>query len=361
MVTLLSPLEVLNALDDRFLLDVRSPSEFERGHIPGSINLPLFTDEERAHVGLTYKTEGREQATLLGLEYVGPKMRGFGETMMSLAKEKPLTFCCWRGGMRSQSMAWLATQLGLNVGRLLGGYKAFRRLLLDGLEQTRPIIILGGKTGSGKTKILHALKEHGETVIDLERHAHHKGSSFGALGELPQPTQQQFENEVGLEWFRASQDTVVWMENESRCVGKRTIPQPLWLQMRQAPVIDLQVPKEHRIAILMEDYGEQPPEGLEAAMERIDRRLGPQHFKRAVQALHDGQLEQCCEILLDHYYDKMYGRGLNRRESKVVSVEHKTQEMTTIVDRVIAVKHELLADGLRLFEETSTHEANVSS
>ncbi len=343
MITRLSALDVLHSFEQWLLVDVRSPSEFERAHIPGATNLPLFSDEERARVGLCYKTEGREQATLLGLELVGPKMRQLGETMLSLAQEKPLLFCCWRGGMRSQSMAWLAAQVGLRVGRLLGGYKAFRRVILDGLEQTRPVVILGGKTGSGKTKILQALRERGEVVLDLEHHAHHKGSSFGSLGEQPQPTQPQFENAIGLEWLQADEHTVVWLENESRCVGKRTIPKALWMQMRQAPVIDLQVPKSHRIDILMEDYGSLPLEGLEDAVHRIGKRLGPQHLKDALDSLHQNNLQDCCSILLDHYYDKMYGRGLSKREAPVFLLSHDTQDMDTVVSDLLQLKKKIVA------------------
>ncbi|NBW62949.1 MAG: tRNA 2-selenouridine(34) synthase MnmH, partial [Synechococcaceae bacterium WB4_1_0192] len=170
------------------VVDVRAPAEFAQGHIPGARNLPLFSDEERAAVGTTYKQQGRTAAVQLGLELVGPKLAALGQSLSSWSSEangQPLRLHCWRGGMRSGSVAWLADSLDLPVLLLEGGYKAYRRWVLEQLLLPWPIHLLGGRTGTGKTDLLLALERRGVAVLDLEGLAHHRGSSFGNLGLPP--------------------------------------------------------------------------------------------------------------------------------------------------------------------------------
>lgn len=322
------------------LVDVRTPSEYERGHIPGAYNVPLFSDEERARVGLCYKIEGRTSAILLGLELVGPKMRDLAEQMNALATAHlPMLLYCWRGGMRSESMAWLLSRFGGQVFRLQGGYKAFRQTVLTEMELPRKFLLLGGKTGSGKTKLLRMLQACGEPVIDLEALAHHKGSSFGMLGESAQPSQQQFENELGTRLATHALSEVIWLENESRCIGQVTIPVSLWEQMSCGPVVDLQVPKEQRIRYLVEVYGGYEKTHLRESIVRIQSRLGPQHAQEALLALEEGKLESCCDILLQHYYDKMYGRGRDRkRELLWIAVDHQERQDDDVVRELLEIR-----------------------
>ena len=148
---------------ERIVLDVRSPGEFTQGHIPGALSFPLFSDAERAQVGTTYKQVGKEEAMELGLEIVGPKMANFVKEAKKLAPERRLAVHCWRGGQRSGSMAWLFRQAGFDVVTLVGGYKAYRNFVLEGFQNTPlKLVVLGGRTGSGKTKILHELLDMGE-------------------------------------------------------------------------------------------------------------------------------------------------------------------------------------------------------
>lgn len=194
-------IEEFIALRDRFpVFDVRTPAEYDKGHIPGAHNLPLLSDVERALVGTTYHKAGREAAILEGLEYVGPKMRQMVETVQHATESKTVMLHCWRGGMRSKSVGWLLNTYGYKVFLLTGGYKAFRHYVLQSFEIPRNIIILSGHTGSGKSDVLEHLQHLQEQVIDLEGLAHHKGSAFGGLGELPQPSQQQFENQLAFQW-----------------------------------------------------------------------------------------------------------------------------------------------------------------
>ena len=181
------------------LIDTRSEKEYEKAHIPGAVNIPILNNEHRHIVGTIYKEEGRQAAVMKGFELVGPLFKEKMEMALQLAEGREVFVYCWRGGMRSNILAWLLKMAGLRVTLLQGGYKAFRNYLLPILDVEYKIIILGGQTGSGKTEMLSLLKSAGEQVIDLEHLASHKGSAFGLLGMPEQPSQEQFENMLALE------------------------------------------------------------------------------------------------------------------------------------------------------------------
>src|SRR5437868_4963839 len=141
------------------MIDVRSPAEFEKGHIPGAINLPLFNNEERAIIGTLYKQKGKEQAVLAGLDIVGPKMSALVSESKKIAANNEVLVHCWRGGMRSGSFCWLLNTVGINASTLKKGYKGYRDHVLKSFEKNFQLIILGGETGSGKTEILKFIKE----------------------------------------------------------------------------------------------------------------------------------------------------------------------------------------------------------
>lgn len=295
------------------VIDVRTPAEFAHGHIPGAINIPLFSNEERAVVGTLYKQQGKQPAILKGLEFVGPRMAEIAATASSHAAGNTLYIHCWRGGMRSGSVAWLMEAYGLKVYTLKGGYKSFRHFALGQFSRPLQLMVLGGKTGSGKTDILAQLKQCGEQVIDLEKLACHKGSAFGALGEVTPPTQEQFENELAMALFLTDPLKRTWLEDESRLIGKKVIPNGLWEQMRDAPVSYIELPPEERVHYLVREYGKFPLQLLKESIERISRRLGPQHAKQALLSLDAGDLRATCEICLK-YYDKSYNYGIEQRQ-----------------------------------------------
>ena len=299
---------------DAPIVDVRSPGEYQQGHIPGAHNLPLFTDAERAAVGTTYKQEGRQSAVQLGLELVGPKLATIAAALQAIPApgKTALGIHCWRGGMRSASVAWLAGTLDLPVVLLEGGYKRFRHWVLAAMEKPRPLLVLGGRTGTGKTDLLLELQRRGAAVVDLEGLANHRGSSFGGLGLPPQPTNEHYENLLAFALSQCPSPGPLWVEAESAQVGRCRIPAGLWAQMGQAPAVEIQRPMDERVERLVAVYGALGQQPLREATERIARRLGPQRTALALGAIDQSDWAEACRQMLD-YYDRCYDHDLGRR------------------------------------------------
>lgn len=296
------------------LLDVRSPSEFTQGHIPGAVSFPLFTNEERAEVGTLYKRLGKEAAVKLGLKFVGPKLSSFIEIAESLAiPNKRFRLYCWRGGMRSSSLAWLLETAGFECFVLEGGYKIFRRWALEQFTKTYSFLVLGGLTGSGKTDLLHHLEKLHEQIIDLEKLARHSGSSFGHLGHPKQPSTEHFENGLAYHLSLLDINTPIWIEDESRMIGTCHIPEGIWTQMRHARLLWIECSKEERIERLLQAYGNHAPNSLIRATERLSKKLGEVRMKQAVQHIQNCDLEKALSVILD-YYDQAYLYSCKRRE-----------------------------------------------
>ncbi len=291
------------------ILDVRTPAEFAAGHIPGACNLPLFTDQERAEVGTLYVRTGRDQAVLRGLEFVGPRMADMVRRAGELAAGREIFVYCWRGGMRSGSVAWLLETAGLKVSLLEGGYKAWRRSF-EVLLRENPwrFVMLGGPTGCGKTELLHRIGALGCQVLDLEGLASHRGSAFGALGQRPQPTTEHFINLLNSAFRAFSSSRPVWCEGESLLVGHVFIPQMLYDLMRTGIVVGIDMESGERLDRLEVDYGDFPKEELAAAFGRISRRMGPEKVKLAQERLDGGDVRGAAALALD-YYDKAYARS----------------------------------------------------
>lgn len=297
--------------------DVRTPAEFAQGHIVGAHNIPLFSNEERVQVGTTYKQQGREEAILLGFDLTGSKWSGFIKQALEIAPDKKIALHCWRGGMRSGAMAWALNLYGFDVFPLEGGYKKYRRWVLDRFEDKYNLLILGGMTGSGKTRILHELQKAGEQVIDLEDLAQHQGSSYGTMNKLVQPTQEQFENDLATQLYQIDKEKSLWLEDESITIGKRFIPNGLWHQMRAARVISVKVPLASRVKFLVDEYGKLDKDFLSECTERIWKRLGPEQAKNAVNAIAEGRMSDFILIVLV-YYDKAYRSGLSKRPPETI-------------------------------------------
>jgi len=208
-------------------VDVRAPAEFRRGHIPGAHSIPLFGDETRALIGTLYKQSGKDAAVRRGVELIAPTMNLLIEQYHAVAPTKEIRLYCARGGMRSSSIAQMLTLLGFRVHLLQGGYKAYRNFVGELFTTQYQFKVLSGKTGSGKTDILHALAKLGEQSVDLEALACHKGSVFGALGTAKQPPQQLFENHLAESLLLCDAARRIWIEDESARIGLCTIPQSI--------------------------------------------------------------------------------------------------------------------------------------
>ena len=307
-----------SSLRSSITIDVRSPAEFEHAHIPHALNLPLFDNEQRALIGTTYKKQSREAAIKAGLPLFGTKMLPMIETVEAWIKDrqkendltKPTIYVhCWRGGMRSAAVAWLLDLYGYKVIQLTGGYKAYRNWVLAQFTIPYSLKVLGGYTGSGKTEILHALQEKNYAVIDLEGLAHHKGSAYGAIGQLPQPSQEMFENIVAEKLLEVNKkQKSIWIEDESQRIGTVLIPTPLFHLMRNSTCYFMTIPFEQRLNFIVEGYGSFDQKSLIEATMRIQKRLGGLETKTAIDFITAGALKEAFSILLK-YYDKWYEKN----------------------------------------------------
>lgn len=330
------------------ILDVRSPGEYMRAHIPGAYSLPLFTDEERKIVGTLYKQESRKKAIKAGLDFFGVKMRNLVETTeeilskhrapnrnaasntdVSSDEKQPVLVHCWRGGMRSGAVAWLLDIYGFRVYTLDGGYKTFRRWVLEQFKKDYSFKILSGFTGSGKTEILQRLQKEGIPVIDLEGVAQHKGSAFGNLGMPMQSGQEMFENKLAINLKEIqSVRSSVWIEDESQRIGDVNLPTELWKQMRSQTVTFLDVPFEERLKYLVQQYGSFEKEKIEGGILRIKKRLGGLETKESLNALSENRIEDCFRVLLE-YYDRGYKKGLAKRSASETKIQTVICETVT--------------------------------
>ncbi len=303
------------------LLDVRSPVEVARGALPGARELPLMTNAERHAVGLRYRLAGQDAAIALGYELAGPELPARIAAWRSACREGPTAVACWRGGLRSQMAVEFIEDPAVEA--VEGGYKAIRKHLLLELESVvarRELVVLSGLTGSGKTRLLRRVRCEAVQVVDLEHEARHRGSSFGAVAEA-QPSQQTFENSVAAAIVLGRQPLLV-VEDESRFIGRRTLPAALLAAMARAPVVMLEVPLQERITNVFEEYVRAPAAAngvkstlldLENNTQRLRKRLGGGRCTRVIAGLHAGEprwfeLEAhdgwIRELL--SYYDRLY-------------------------------------------------------
>lgn len=318
-------LEELFRLDDPVIIDVRSPSEFFEDHIPGAINVPLFLDDERKAVGTTYKSEGRQRAILQGTEFVGRRLPEIVEPILAL-KGKTVVLYCFRGGMRSKSVAQLMSSLGMKLYRLKGGYKSYRRHVHSQMQQIEcpvPLFVLQGLTGSGKTEILQNM----EYAIDLEGMAAHRSSLFGAMGKRPR-SQKWFETSL-LQRMKELRDApYAIVEGESRKLGNLHIPDSFFAQMRRSPVILVTTPMDRRVEIILQDYMEKfDLSSTLAILDGMPRGISRQKVQELKDLLTSEQYHDFTAMLLEYYYDPLYSHTLDRLKP-VGNFENKNSKDT---------------------------------
>ena len=301
------------------IIDVRSPGEFKSGHIPGAVNIPLFSDEERADVGTVYKQKSQKAATELGYVYVKPKLESFITRSREAAPDGDVIVHCWRGGMRSKAFGQHLSENEFETVRILsGGYKAYRNHVLDELGKPYKLNVLGGYTGSGKTYMLYEMKKLGAQVVDLEGLANHKGSAFGGIGQGEQPTVEQFENDLQRDISKLNRQKPIWVEDESHNIGSVKIPMPFFNQMRQAKLYFTDIPKEERAKHLVAEYAKYDSKKLAGSIHRISKRLGGLREKNAIDYLEEENYYESALITLA-YYDKYYLRSMKKRDSENVT------------------------------------------
>lgn len=300
------------------IIDARSPAEYAEDHIPGAINCPVLSDEERAIVGTLYAQQGAFEARRVGGAFVAANLaRHLREPFADRPQGwRPLVYC-WRGGMRSGSMVQWLRLVGWDAQQLAGGYKAFRRHVIGQIETLVPRLdlrVLVGATGSAKTRLLQALAQAGAQVLDLEHCARHKGSLLGALPGVPQPSQKNFETQIAtaLEGFDLARP--VYAEGESARIGRLSLPVPLVQRLRAGACIEVTATAEERLAYLLRDYAY-----LGDAPQTLAERLGALtelHGKEVVQRwqawARGRQLAPLFDELMRLHYDPHYGRSQAR-------------------------------------------------
>ncbi len=316
------------------IFDVRSPGEFAQGHIPGAYNLPLFSDEERTLVGTIYKQIGRKEAVLHGMTLAAPKFSYFIENVENILKKYSpdgiAKIHCWRGGMRSSSLAMFLEMAGFKCITLNGGYKAFRRWALKILEGPFKLNVLGGMTGCGKTAILQTMGHLGAQILDLEAIANHRGSSFGKLGLMhPQPSNEQFENAIAFQISSLDPAKVVWIENESRLIGNCKIPDSLYLAMKSSPLFVIDRPLDERLNQIQGMYWNQDPQKLVEGANRLAKKLGRLRMKDIIGAIENRNLHSATLSILE-YYDRTYQHEVlkhqSTRQQKILYAENSSDE-----------------------------------
>jgi tRNA 2-selenouridine synthase len=301
-------------LDCPAFIDVRSPEEYSMGHIPGAINIPLFNNAERAHVGATYKQIGIEEAKDLGLTIASPKLPDIvGQVRQIYKSGQQVVIYCWRGGMRSKSIVNVLGMMGVPAPQLLGGYKAYRQYVLDRLRTfvVKPVIVvLCGSTGVGKTIILNRLARRNIPSIDLEELANHRGSVFGQIGLGKPATAQNFDAELLAKLNKLNNQPYIVVECESKRIGNVYLPEALFNAMRQGKNLLLSANIELRVDRLIAEYMDMcgnNHEAIIAGIQSLRKRIGNKKTDQILDWFKSGMIREVVKILLLDYYDPMYG------------------------------------------------------
>ncbi len=301
-------------LDNPIYIDMRSPAEFANGAIPGAVNIPLLDDAERKEIGTIYKHTGPEQASEQGLAIVSAKLPAMvGSIREHHRSGRTVVVYCWRGGMRSKSVVGILDIMGIPAFQLLGGYKAYRRYVLDALEAFRlkpPVVTLCGSTGVGKTALLALLKERGVPVIDLEGLANHRGSAFGGVGLGKPATAQNFDALILAELIAYNDAPYIVVECESKRVGNVYVPEALFAAMKQGPKILARAGVETRVGRLIDEYLDiysSRGDEIRASIQALNKRLGNAKTAQLLAAFAADEVREVVRTLLVDYYDPLYG------------------------------------------------------
>lgn len=297
-------------LESHCIIDARTPLEFAEDHLPGACNVPILSNEERVEIGTIHKQQGPQQARMRGLELTCNRFAAMAHEAIALAAGRPILVYCWRGGLRSLSLAILIESCGHQVVQLRGGYKAFRNQVLSYFEEftpPSPLIVIHGMTGSGKTTFINGLDRNYWTTIDLEGLACHRGSAFGSFGLGEQPAQKRFDTLLWDALRLASPNKPIVLEGESQRIGRITLPGCLYESMAASCKIWCNVSVDTRVARLVEEYAHQEyREPMTEALERIKKRLGGTGYALLKEMLESWDIPGLARGLVEQYYDKLY-------------------------------------------------------
>lgn len=307
--------EDLHKLKSYILIDARSPKEFMDSPIPGAVNIPALLDEERVEVGTAYVKVSTEKAKEIGIEKISKRLPEIFKEINELSKKyDKLVFYCARGGMRSSSLEAIFYALKYKTLKLDGGYKAYRNYIMGKLsEKNKEVkyIVLHGRTGVGKTKILEKLSEKGYSVMDLEKMADHKGSFFGGLCEKKKQSQKRLESEI-YEKISDEKTKYVIVESESKRIGDIYLPEEVYSSILNGYHLLVDTSMENRVKIIMEDYASASKEELKSCLDKVGRYISKERYEEYSNLLEEGKLDELSEILMEKYYDPLYDQSINK-------------------------------------------------
>lgn len=304
------------------IIDARTPNEYAEDHIPGAINLPVLDNEERVRVGTLHKQASAFEAKKVGAALVSRHIADYLEQYFASkpAGYKPLVYC-WRGGNRSGSMAHVLQKVGFKAGQLDGGYKNYRRAVIAELE-TLPaqfrFCVICGPTGCGKSRLLQALQAKGAQVLDLEALAAHRGSLLGDLPDQPQPSQKWLESLIWWQLKQFDPARPVYVESESKKIGKLRVPDMLLATIRSSRSIWLDVPMEQRVKLLLEEYEHflSSPAMLLAQIGHLAELRGHETIARWRDLIQQARWAEFVRDMLENHYDPSYRKSLDKNYSE---------------------------------------------
>jgi tRNA 2-selenouridine synthase len=331
--------DAFQSFDD--ILDVRSPAEYLDDHLPGAINVPVLNDEERARIGTLYTQVSPFDAKRLGAALIAKNIAQHLQDNFSNKPKawRPLVYC-WRGGMRSGAMAHILAQIGWQTSQLKGGYKIYRRHVLDVIEVLPAKLnfcVINGGTGSGKSRLLHVLAQQGAQVLDLEALAQHRGSLLGRLPGQPQPSQKTFETLLWQTLRTFTPERPIYVEAESRKVGVLSLPTGLVQKMRLSSCVMLEAPLEVRITFLINDYQHflDNPTLLTERLKLLVEMHGHEVINRWCEMAHNAAWEPLVGELLEQHYDPAYKRSSGlafKQQDKIKVIKLEALNSETLID-----------------------------
>lgn len=304
--------------DEYIMIDVRSPSEFNKETIPGAINIPIFTDKEREEVGRTYKKDPRDRSKKLGVSIVSKKLPRLYDQLIDIkfSTNKKILLFCDNGGMRSTSLALLMHSIGVNINYLKGGYKDYRKFIrkeLPIVNNDVTYVVIHGKTGSGKTIILNKLADLGLDVLDLEGAANHRGSLLGGVGLGDCNSTKQFESNI-YEILKNRQSDYIFVEAESKKIGRVYVPEFIHSKMKEGYHIYIDTPLDLRAKLLVDEYitNENSVKELISGVKYMKKHMSNEKAKLIIQDLENGNFHEVAKELMKDYYDPMYLHQSNK-------------------------------------------------